>query len=232
MEIVIAYFDRARQKFDPSLKIGSEKLQIERLGMMAGEKEVLAPKEQATFRQILRNYEGKQHKKGLKACEAILKKHPAHGETLSMKGLILNSMGPTRKAEAYELCKKGLRHDLTSHICWHVLGMVYRADRNYEEALKCYQNAIKFDKDNLNILKDMAVLQIQCRLYEPYAETRLRLLQLKPQIRQNWTALAVGHHLQGDPARAVQILSAFEETLKVSLTSIALTTGPSTAERC
>ena len=88
-----------------------------------------------------------------------------------MKGLILNQMGPTRKAEAYELCKKGLRFDLTSHICWHVLGMVYRSDRNYEEALKCYSNAIKFDKDNLNILKDMAVLQIQCRLYEPYTVT-------------------------------------------------------------
>lgn len=85
-----------------------------------------------------------------------------------MKGLILNQMGPTRKAEAYELCKKGLRFDLKSHICWHVLGMVYRSDRNYEEALKCYSNAIKFDKDNLNILKDMAVLQIQCRLYEPF----------------------------------------------------------------
>jgi N-alpha-acetyltransferase 15/16, NatA auxiliary subunit len=185
--------------------------------MMPGEKEMLAPKEQATFRQILRNYEGKQYKKGLKACEQILKKHPTHGETLSMKGLILNSMGPARKAEAYDLCKKGLRHDLTSHICWHVLGMVYRADRNYEEALKCYSNAIKFDKDNLNILKDMAVLQIQCRLFEAYTDTRLRLLQLKPQIRQNWTALAVGHHLQGDPARAVQILSAFEETLKACL---------------
>jgi len=43
----------------------------------------------------------------------------------------------------------------------------------------------------------------------------MRLLQLKPLIRQNWTALAVGHHLQGDPARAVQILTAFEDTLKV-----------------
>lgn len=111
----------------------------------------------------------KQYKKGLKACEQILKKHPEHGETISMKGLILNQLGPTRKAEAFELCKKGLRYDLTSHICWHVLGMIYRGDRNYEEALKCYQHAIKFDRDNLNILRDMAVLQMQCRQYEGYA---------------------------------------------------------------
>jgi N-alpha-acetyltransferase 15/16, NatA auxiliary subunit len=89
-----------------------------------------------------------------------------------MKGLILNQLGPARKAEAYDLCKKGLRYDLTSHICWHVLGMIYRSDRNYEEALKCYQNAIKFDRDNLNILRDMAVLQIQCRQYEGYGVVR------------------------------------------------------------
>jgi N-alpha-acetyltransferase 15/16, NatA auxiliary subunit len=49
--------------------------------------------------------------------------------------------------------------------------MIYRSDRNYEEALKCYQRAIKFDKDNMNILKDMAVLQIQLRQYEPYTVT-------------------------------------------------------------
>jgi len=115
-----------------------------------------------------RNYESKQYKKGLKACEQILKKYPQHGETTSMKGLILNSLGSTRKAEARDLSKKGLRYDLTSHICWHVLGMVYRSDRNYEEALKCCQHAIKFDKENLNILRDMSVLQMQCRLYEAY----------------------------------------------------------------
>ena len=42
----------------------------------------------------------------------------------------------------------------------------------------------------------------------------MRLLQLKPQIRGNWTALAVAHHLQGDPVKAVEILAAFEDTLK------------------
>jgi len=43
----------------------------------------------------------------------------------------------------------------------------------------------------------------------------MRLLQLKPQIRQNWTALAVARHLQGDPEGAVKILASFEDTLKV-----------------
>jgi peptide alpha-N-acetyltransferase len=52
---------------------------------------------------------------------------PEHGETLAMKGLTLNYMGggPERKAEAYELVRRGLRADLKSHVCWHVYGCVY-----------------------------------------------------------------------------------------------------------
>ena len=29
---------------------------------------------------------------------------------------------------------------------WHVYGLVQRAYRKYEEAIKCYRNALKFDK--------------------------------------------------------------------------------------
>lgn len=65
-------------------------------------------------------------------------------ETTSMKGLVLTHTG--RKEEGVELVRKGVRLDLTSHICWHVLGLVHKADRNYEEALKCYTQALRFDK--------------------------------------------------------------------------------------
>lgn len=68
-------------------------------------------------------------------------------ETMSMKGLVLTHTG--KKDEGVELVKKGLRHDLTSHICWHVLGLVHKTDRNYEEALKCYTQALRFDKVRL-----------------------------------------------------------------------------------
>lgn len=91
-----------------------------------------------------------------------------------MKGLILNAMH--RKREAYASARKGIRHDLTSHIskcpenkeiifsfplhyflfkinikflfvlAWHVLGILHRTDRNYAEATVCFKNAIRFDK--------------------------------------------------------------------------------------
>ncbi len=52
----------------------------------------------------------------------MLKKSPDHGETLAMKGLIVNMMNEDRKDEAFELVKRGLKHNLKSHVCWHVMG--------------------------------------------------------------------------------------------------------------
>ena len=51
--------------------------------------QVLPVKEQGLFKQVVKLYETKQYKKGLKAAEQLLKKFPDHGETLAMKGLTL-----------------------------------------------------------------------------------------------------------------------------------------------
>lgn len=65
-------------------------------------------------------------------------------ETLCMKGLILTHLG--RREEGFELVKQGVRLDLTSHICWHVFGLIQKGQKNYEEALKSYTQALRFDK--------------------------------------------------------------------------------------
>ncbi|KAK1282040.1 hypothetical protein QJS10_CPB22g00985 [Acorus calamus] len=118
----------------------------------------LPPKEANLFKVIVKSYETKQYKKGLKAADAILKKYPEHGETLSMKGLTLNCMD--RKTEAYELVRRGLKNDLKSHVCWHVYGLLYRSDREYREAIKCYRNALRIDPNNIEILRDLSLLQL------------------------------------------------------------------------
>ncbi|KAF8960482.1 N-alpha-acetyltransferase 16, NatA auxiliary subunit [Entomortierella lignicola] len=175
----------------------------------------LPPKEANLFKDILKCYEMKQYKLGFKEAEQILKKFPEHGETLAMKGLFYNHMD--KKEEAYEFVKKGLRFNLKSHICWHVLGLVYRSDKNYEEASKCYINALKFDKfkqENIQILRDLSLLRMQMRSLEGYIETRHELLELRPQNRQYWVAVAIGYQLTGRPELGVKVLTAYEETLK------------------
>ncbi|XP_019302950.1 N-alpha-acetyltransferase 16, NatA auxiliary subunit isoform X4 [Panthera pardus] len=75
----------------------------------------LPPKESNLFKRILKCYEQKQYKNGLKFCKMILSnpKFAEHGETLAMKGLTLNCLG--KKEEAYEFVRKGLRNDVKSH---------------------------------------------------------------------------------------------------------------------
>ncbi|KAI8994648.1 NMDA receptor-regulated protein 1-domain-containing protein [Pilobolus umbonatus] len=183
---------------------------------MANKRE-LPPKEAAVFRNLLKNYETRQYKKGLKLAEGILKKFPEHGETLALKGLFLNNL--EKKEEGYEYVKKGLRQDLTSHICWHVYGLLHRADKNYEEAAKCYANALKFNKNDLNILRDYAILQTQMRQYDALVETRTRLLENKPQNPPFWLGLAIAYQLVNEPENGVKVLDSLAESNIVATTN-------------
>ncbi|KAK5996629.1 Gastric cancer antigen Ga19 [Cladobotryum mycophilum] len=172
----------------------------------------LAPKEAAQFRTIIRSYEDKQYKRGLKTADLILKKSPRHGDTMAMKALILNSQGKTE--EAFALGKEALTADMKSHICWHVYGLLYRANKNFEEAIKAYKFALKLDPGSAQIQRDLAILQIQMRDYQGYIQSRTAMLQAKPQLRQGWTALAIAHHLSGNLAEAENVLNTYEGTLK------------------
>ena len=83
-----------------------------------------------------------------------------------MKGLTLNCLG--RKEEAYDYVRRGLRNDLRSHVCWHVYGLLQRSDKKYDEAIKCYRNALKWEPENIQILRDLSLLQVQMRDLEGY----------------------------------------------------------------
>lgn len=187
----------------------------------------LSSKEQSLFRTVVRNYEDKQYKKGtiglcsgyflltfigIKSADQILKKNPKHGDTLAMKALIMNSQGKTD--EAFALAKVALQCDMKSHVCWHVYGLLYRAVKNFEEAIKAYKFALRLEPDSQQIQRDLALLQVQMRDYPGYIVSRKAMMQARPNIRNTWTALAVAHHLNGDLAEAEKILSAYEDTLR------------------
>ena len=174
----------------------------------------LPSKEASLFKNALKFYENKSYKKGLKTCDQILKKFPDHGESLAMKGLFCSHL-PDRKGEAHDLIKKGIRADLTSHICWHVLGLYHRADRNYEEALKCYNQALKYDKDNHQISRDVAYMQIHTRNLDGFLESRLDMLDSRPNMKGNWVSLALAYHLLGNYDMALEVLKSLEENFKV-----------------
>ena len=155
-------------------------------------------------------HDQKQYKKGIKTADTILAKFPDHGQTLSMKGLILSCLD--RKEEAYELAKLGVKKDIRSHITWHVLGLVHRSDRNYREAVKCYKNAVRLDDKNQQILKDLSWMQAQLLDFEGFCETRRNILLQKPGLKQNWIAFAISHYLTGNYSEAITVLDKFLTT--------------------
>jgi len=79
-------------------------------------------------------------------------------------------------------------HILNRWLGWHVYGLLQRSDKKYEEAIKCYRNALKWDKvieqfvylehtyilpfiftqENIQILRDLSLLQVQMRDLEGF----------------------------------------------------------------
>ncbi|KXL44101.1 hypothetical protein M433DRAFT_58684 [Acidomyces richmondensis BFW] len=179
---------------------------------MSQNNQTLPSKEQTLFRHLVQHYETKQYKKGIKAADQILRKHPNHGDTQAMKALILSSQGHTN--EAFELCKLALKNAMKSHVCWHVYGLLYRQQKNYEEAIKAYKFALRLEPESAQIQRDLALLQVHMRDYDGYVSSRRTMLQARPQLRQNWTALAIGLHLSGDLKAAEDVLHRYEESLR------------------
>lgn len=78
-------------------------------------------------------------------------------------------------------------------------------------------------QENMNILRDAAHLQTQLRLYDNLVETRHTLLRLRPQLRQNWVALAVAYHLSGNLKEAKSVLEQYERIIKVCMLNMSYT---------
>ena len=107
-----------------------------------------------------------------------------------------------------------------SQVCWHVYGVIHKQNRNHAEALKCFRNALRIEKDNQQLLRDMGYEQIQCRDLKGFQETRRQLLQLKPETSSNWWAFAIANHLCGNHEMAAQVgLIAVWYTLSFGITT-------------
>jgi len=128
-----------------------------------------------------------------------------------MKGLTLQCMG--KKDEAVVLVKQGLMQDMRSHVCWHVYGLLHRADREYNESIKAYKQALRIDSENLQILRDLSLLQVQMRDLSGFVKTRNTILSLKSTQKINWLTYAVAKHLNGDLEGAVSVIDIYIGTV-------------------
>lgn len=50
--------------------------------------------------------------------------------------------------------------NLGSDIAWHIYGIINRSNRNYQEAINCYKKALDISPENVQILRDLSLLQV------------------------------------------------------------------------
>jgi tetratricopeptide (TPR) repeat protein len=120
-----------------------------------------------------------------------------------MKGLILSAQG--HNTEALAVVKKVLFKNLSNFTCWHVYGIINRKEKDYDQARRCYINAIKYNTgSNDVILRDLSYLQAHLREYEGFKESRRQLLLKNPGDFEHWVSYACGCYMAGDFENCIQ----------------------------
>lgn len=176
---------------------------------------ILSVRDQQQFKNIVQLYDQRIYKRALKLTETMLKKYPKQGDLLSMKAFILSAMHPESKdekhKEAYECAKEAIKQNMKSPMSWHCLGTLYKGDFDYSEAIKCFKTALKFDKDDLVVLRDLATCYVQTRNYVGFRDIRNEMKRIRPEIRTNWIASALGNHFCGYINSAINCLVSIDK---------------------
>ncbi|PPS94787.1 N-terminal acetyltransferase A auxiliary subunit with TPR repeat [Cryptosporidium hominis] len=175
----------------------------------------LSTRDQQQFKNIVQLYDQRIYKRSLKLTETMLKKYPKQGDLLSMKAFILGAMHPESKdekhKEAYECAKEAIKQNMKNPMSWHCLGTLYKGDFDYNEAIKCFKTALKFDKEDLVVLRDLATCLIQIRNYQGFRDIRNEIKRIRPDIRTNWIASALGNHFCGYINSAINCLLSIDQ---------------------
>lgn len=122
-------------------------------------------------------------------------------------------MSLPKAEEAEAIARLAVKKDITSHITWHVLGILAKQRRDWPEASKAFAMARRQDPDNIPVLRDAIALSTHTRQYQQALEARHHYLLLRPQIRSSWFGLMVSHELAGDVEEAVRVYDGLQSTL-------------------
>lgn len=130
-----------------------------------------------SFKKADKLFQKKQFKQALKHIDGIVKKNEKYGEALALKGAILARLATNddERADALDVCKRGVQLDLTSKMSWTHLARLYQVNMKYEDAARAYKMAIK-------------LCNKPTQVYEK-TELRRNLVTVLSQVR-NWTELA------------------------------------------
>ncbi|CRH02858.1 N-alpha-acetyltransferase 15, NatA auxiliary subunit, putative [Plasmodium relictum] len=173
----------------------------------------LPNKEMNNFRLMTQLIELKKHKKAYKICEQILKKYPKNGETLAVKGYLLNLLDEKNKEEAFKFIKEGIKNNLFSSFCWYLYGCLYKIYKNYDESLKCFMKAIQLNKYDYKALKEACILLLYLKKYEQFKDLRLDMYKDSAKGVRDKAVLIFSFHLLKNYEKCYVVIKQIENEL-------------------
>jgi len=164
------------------------------------------------FKQCVKAYENEQYDASLKAANHILDKCPKNGETLSMKGLILQAKNKWEEAKPF--IEAGLENNKNSRTCWNIFGLMKRRDSEWQDAIKAFKKAHDIEPAHSRITADLATLQCQVRDFKGYMETRKKILSDRSNLKASWLFYGIASFLCENYPTALQVFENFDSLIE------------------
>lgn len=112
---------------------------------------------------------------------------------------------PNEKVQILKKAKGILLKSLTSSFNWQICGHLQKYERNYLEAAKCFQQALKFNPNSIQIIRDTSNLFLHSRDLANHKNMRKLFVQTQSDV-YNYCGYALACHIALDYEEALQIL--------------------------
>ena len=101
---------------------------------------------------------------------------------------------------------------------WQFYALFHKEQKNYSQAVKCYNFASKYDPDNISIIKDLSNLLLFLGRYEDFSKYSLQCVTTKSSLSVNWVQYSLAEYFLGNYENALQLIESviknFEDTMK------------------
>jgi tetratricopeptide (TPR) repeat protein len=95
-----------------------------------------------------------------------------------------------------------------------VTGLIQRLLKKYGDSARSFQEALKFEPTNIQILRDASNLYLHSREFHLHEDMRRKFLITKSSVLSNYSGFALGCHLTGNLPEAIEALKSLLELAK------------------
>ena len=137
---------------------------------------------------------------------------------MALKGLAELGLGD--KVLAEKLIKESLSIGLKmkNSRVWQFYALFHKEQKNYAQAVKCYNFACKYDPDNLTIIKDLSNLLLFLGRYEDFSKYSMQCVTTKSSLSVNWVQYSLAEFFLGNYENSLHLIESviknFEDTMK------------------